>query len=437
MKAKPSPGWPPLLFIVVNMEIQSLTSRQILDSRGRPTIETTVYLDTGDSGTAAVPSGASTGSHEAVELRDGNNDVYLGQGVTQAVDNVTGPIAKALKGTDVRDQRTVDTVMLELDGTVNKSSLGANAILSVSLAAMRANASLQKQPLWRAIQQTFDLPEVDPKKLPRPMMNIINGGKHADNGLAIQEFMIVPEGKTEAERIERGSNIYHVLKKILHEQGLMSLIGDEGGFAPRLPEDAAALELLVKAVTAAGYTLPDDVGLAIDFASESFYNAASKRYQFGSTKGGVTAVGMVGILDEWLTRFPIISYEDPLAEDDWEGWADLTKKLGRKVMIVGDDLFVTNRNRLQRGITSDIANAILIKPNQIGTLSETIDTMISAQEAKYATVVSHRSGETDDTFIVDLATATAAPFLKAGAPARGERVAKYNRLLAIEQELRA
>lgn len=419
------------------MEIQTITSRQILDSRGRPTIETTVHLDTGDRGTASVPSGASTGSHEAIELRDRDARVYLGQGVLTAINNVTGPIAKSLKGLDIRDQRAIDRTMLELDGTVNKSALGANAILSVSLAAMRANASLQKQTLFRAIQQSYELPDIDPKRMPRPMMNIINGGKHADDGLAIQEFMIVPDGATMAERIERGSNVYHILGKILKEKKLSSLIGDEGGYAPRLPEDMAALELLVEAVAAAGYTMPTDMTLAIDFASQSFYDASSKRYQFGKTKGGLTAVGMVGVLEEWLQKFPMISYEDPLAEDDWEGWTDLTKKLNGKVIIVGDDLFVTNRSRLDRGVSAGAANAILIKPNQIGTLSETIETVVAAQEANYTTIISHRSGETADTFVADLAVAVAAPFIKAGAPARGERVAKYNRLLAIEQELTA
>jgi len=419
------------------MDIQSITARQILDSRGQPTIETTVHLDTGDSGTASVPSGVSTGSHEALELRDGDPKSYLGQGVLTAIKHVTEPIAKALKGLDVRDQRAIDQVMLELDGTVNKSSLGANAILSVSLAAMRATASLQKQSLFRTIQQTYDLPEIDVKRLPRPMMNVINGGKHADNGLTIQEFMIVPDGKTMAERIERGTVVYHQLGKLLKEKTLSTLVGDEGGYAPRLAEDAVALELLVQASTQAGYTLPEDIGLAIDFASQSFYDPATKRYQFGSTKGGLTAVGMVGVLAEWLKKFPIISYEDPLSEDDWDGWADLTKKLGKKVTIVGDDLFVTNRSRLERGISNGVANAILIKPNQIGTLSETIDTILAAQTANYTIIISHRSGETADSFISDLAVAVAAPFIKIGAPARGERVAKYNRLLAIEEELSA
>lgn len=419
------------------MEIQSLTSRQILDSRGLPTIETTVHIDTGVSGTASVPSGASTGSHEALELRDQDPTKYRGQSVLKAVDNVLGPIQKALKGKDVRDQRAIDQAMLELDGTVNKSSLGANAILSVSMAAMRANAALQKQSLFKAIQQTYDLPAADPEALPRPMMNVINGGKHAEGGLKIQEFMIVPNGATVAERIERGVNVYHVLKTLLHERKLSTLIGDEGGFAPKLAEDELALQLLVEAITAAGYHAPDDLALAIDFASSTFFDAASERYQFGSIKGGLNATGMVGVLSEWLEKYPLISYEDPLAEDDWAGWAMMTEKLRNKVMIVGDDIFVTNANRLQRGIQEHVGNAILIKLNQIGTVSETIDTITAAQAAGYTCVVSHRSGETSDAFVSDLAVAVRAPFLKAGAPARGERVAKYNRLMEIEQELLA
>lgn len=419
------------------MEIQSISSRQILDSRGKPTLETTIGLDTGDFGSAAVPSGASTGSHEALELRDGDAAHYDGLGVQTAIDHVTGPIAKKLKGMDVRDQRAVDQALIDLDGTVNKSKLGANAILSVSLAAMRASAAMQKQPLYKAIQDSYDFPEIDSARLPRPMMNIINGGKHADDGLLIQEFMIVPNGKTVAERIEQGTKVYHALAKTLKTEGLTNLIGDEGGFAPHLAADVAALEQLIKAIAAAGLSCPDDIALAIDFASSTFYDQVSKRYLFGPTKGGVTAVGMAGILAEWLETYPLISYEDPLAEDDWAGWTDLTTKLGSKVTIVGDDLFVTQRGRLERGIKEGAANAILIKPNQVGTLTETIDAIQVAQAAKYTVVISHRSGETLDTFISDLAVAVGAPFLKAGAPARGERVAKYNRLLAIEQELSA
>ncbi|MEK7537555.1 MAG: phosphopyruvate hydratase [Patescibacteria group bacterium] len=417
------------------MTIQSITSRQILDSRGHPTLETTVHLDTGVSGTAAVPAGVSTGSHEACELRDGDAKRYFGQGVLKAVANVTGPIAKAWQGQDVRDQRALDRMIIELDGTVNKSALGANAMLSASLAAMRANAALQRQPLYRGIQQTYDLPAIDPQRLPRPMMNVINGGRHAAGGLIIQEFLVVPNGATVAERIARGAAVYHALGQLLRDQQLSTLVGDEGGYAPRLPEDSAALDALSKAILAAGYATPADVGLAIDFASSTFYDPATQRYQYGSTKGGLTAVGMGGLLAEWLDRYSIMSYEDPLAEDDWDGWADLTKKLRQRVMLIGDDLFVTNRSRLARGQAARVANAILIKPNQVGTLTETIDTILAAQEGKYTIVVSHRSGETLDPFVSDLAVAVRAPFLKAGAPARGERVAKYNRLLAIEEEL--
>lgn len=419
------------------MDIQSITSRQILDSRGQPTLETTVNLDTGVSGSASVPSGASTGIHEALELRDGDQAHFLGQGVTKAMANVTGPIAKALKGQDVRQQQAIDAIMLELDGTVNKSNLGANSMLSVSLAVMRAKAAMLNQTLYTAIRETFELPEIDPKRLPRPMMNVINGGKHADDGLIIQEFMIVPDGQTVAERVERGSIVYHTLGKLLKARGLHTLVGDEGGFAPNLPNDVAALDLLVEAIRGAGYTAPTDIALAIDFASSTFYDAASERYQFGSTKGGLKSTGMIGVLEEWLSTYPIISYEDPLAEDDWAGWADLTAKLGSQARIVGDDLFVTNQHRLTRGINERVANSILIKPNQIGTLTETMTTISTAQAAQYTVVVSHRSGETLDSFVSDLAVAVGAPFLKAGAPARGERVAKYNRLLAIEEELQA
>jgi enolase len=419
------------------MQINDITSRQILDSRGNPTLETTVFVDTGVSGTAAVPSGASTGSHEALELRDADPAVYRGLGVTKAIANVLGPIARAVKGLDVRDQRAIDKAMIDLDATVNKSALGANAILSVSLAAMRANAALQKQPLYKTIQQTFELPEIDIDALPRPMMNVINGGKHADDGLVIQEFMIVPDGKTVATQIERGVNVYHVLGKLLKDRQASTLIGDEGGFAPRLANDEEALKILVEAITAAGYQAPSDVALAIDFASSTYFDSASQRYQFGPTKGGLNATGMTGILEEWLQAYPLISYEDPLAEDDWDGWAIMTKKLGKNIRLVGDDLFVTNASRLERGIHSHVANSILIKPNQIGTLTETIDTILAAQVAHYDVIVSHRSGETSDDFVTDLAVAVQAPFLKAGAPARGERVAKYNRLLAIAEELTA
>ncbi len=419
------------------MNIASITSRQILDSRGNPTLETTVELDTGAVGVAAVPSGASTGSHEAVELRDGDPKRYGGKGVEQAVAHVTGPIAKALVGQDVREQREIDRTMLELDGTINKSKLGANAILSVSLAAMRAHALLEHQPLYRMIQRAFDFPAIDPATLPRPMMNVINGGLHADSGLKIQEFMVVPDGKTAAERIERGVTVYHKLGELLTAKKLSTALGDEGGYAPRITDDATAATFLVDAIQASELSAPDDVALALDMAATTFYDRATQRYQFGQTTGGLTNVGMIGVLKEWLDKFPLLSIEDPLAEDDWEGWSDLTKQLGKKLTLVGDDVFTTNVGRLERGIAAGAGKDILIKPNQVGSLSETIDAILKAQAAKYTVIISHRSGETVDSFVADLAVAVGAPFLKAGAPARGERVAKYNRLLQIERELTA
>ncbi len=417
------------------MKITSLTSRQILDSRGHPTIETTVLVDIGVSGTAAVPSGASTGSHEAVELRDDNPRDYNGQSVHNAVSNVTGIIAKALTGTDVRDQRAIDRHMIELDGTMNKAKLGANAMLSVSLAVARAHAALDRQPLYRSLQESFGFPQIRPKKLPRPMMNVLNGGRHADNGLKVQEFMVIPDGATVATRVARGVDVYHALGKILHEQKLSTLLGDEGGYAPRLSSERAALDLLVKATKAAGYTMPKQVALGLDLAASEFYNAGTGRYDFGETDGGLASVGMIGTVQEWLRHYPLLSIEDPLAEDDWEAWTDLTATVPVGTLLVGDDLFATNKSRLDRGIDAKAANAILIKVNQIGTLTETMDTILRAQEAGYAVIISHRSGETTDSFIADLAVAVGAPWLKAGAPARGERVAKYNRLLAIEEEL--
>ena len=419
------------------MTIESITSRQILDSRGNPTIETTVYLDAGVSGTAAVPSGASTGSHEAVELRDNLPKQYNGLGVLNAVNNVTGPIAKALKGLDARDQRLIDRTMIELDATVNKSSLGANAILSVSLATARAAAALNKLPLYRSLQQTFEFPDPNAKHLPRPMMNVLNGGRHADTSVKTQEFMVVPNGKTVAERVERGVAVYRTLGKMLKEQKRSTTVGDEGGYAPNLPNDEEGLKLLTTAIKESGYRAPQDVALALDLAASEFYDPATQRYAFGPNAKGLAGVGMIGLLEDWRGKYPLISVEDPLAEDDWQSWTEATAKFGSKLMVVGDDLFVTNVDRLDRGIAAKAGNAVLVKINQIGTLSETIDTIIRAQAAKYTVIISHRSGETSDSFIADLAVAVGAPFLKAGAPARGERVAKYNRLLEIEQQLRA
>lgn len=419
------------------MVIQSITSRQILDSRGHPTLETTVHCDAGISGTAAVPSGASTGSHEAVELRDDNPQEFGGLGVRRAMANVTGPIAKALVGQDVRQARLIDQTMIDLDGTVNKSSLGANAILSVSLAAARARANLAKQPLYRSLQSEYEFPDIDAHHLPQPMMNILNGGKHADTAVKIQEYLILPAGDSVAQRIIRGAAVYQQLKTILHQQKLSTLLGDEGGFAPALQNDEQGLALITQAIEAAGLRWPDEVALGLDLAATEFYDTATQRYQFGDVGGGLAAAGMVGRAQEWLAKYQLRTIEDLLAEDDWQGWTDATALIGGHTTLIGDDLFVTNKARLERGVTAKAANAILIKLNQIGTLSETMDTIHFAQDHQYAVVVSHRSGETMDDFIADLAVAVGAPWIKAGAPARGERVAKYNRLLAIEQELTA
>lgn len=419
------------------MNITEITSRQILDSRGRPTLETTVHLDTGTSGTAAVPSGASTGTHEALELRDGRSKRYGGLGVQVAVKNVMGPITKALKGQDIRELRAIDQRLIHLDGTVNKSKLGANAILSVSLAAARAAAGLEHLPLYQLIQKVFDFPAIKADKLPRPMMNVLNGGRHADTELKIQECLILPNGKTTADQVERGVMVYRALGELLAAKHLRTTVGDEGGFAPAIKDPAVALDFLMKAITAAGYQAPRDIGIGLDLAASEFYSAMTERYAMGDTKGGLTADGMIALISEWTKRFPIQTLEDPLAEDDWNGWKTLTQKLGKQQAIIGDDLFVTNVHRLQRGVDSQVANAILIKPNQVGTLSETIDAIQAARAAKYQVIVSHRSGETSDDFISDLAVAVGAEWLKAGAPARGERVAKYNRLLAIADELAA
>lgn len=416
------------------MQIESISSRSILDSRGRPTLETTVQVNTGVSGTAAVPSGASTGSHEAVELRDGGQQ-YGGYGVAKAVKQVIGPIAKALKGQDVRDQRVIDQRLIELDGTVNKSKLGANAILSVSLAVARAAAALQRLPLYTWINQRYELPSISSRRLPKPMMNVINGGRHADTEQKIQEFLIIPQANTVASQLEQGTDVYRALSEVLASKHLRTTVGDEGGFAPAVADPGIVLELMTKAITQAGYQSPTEVAIGLDLAASEFYTAKTKRYAIGQTKGGLAVTGMISLIENWVDRFPILSLEDPLAEDDWEGWQTVTAKLGQRCRLVGDDLFVTNVHRLQRGIDSQAANTILIKPNQVGTLTETIETVLTAQAAKYTVVVSHRSGETNDDLIADLAVAVGASFLKAGAPARGERVAKYNRLLSIAAEL--
>jgi len=416
------------------MHIETITSRQILDSRGNPTLETRVTLDTGDQGTASVPSGASTGAHEALELRDGGES-YGGRSVLTAVKNVTGPIAKVLKGQDVRDQRAIDQAMIEADGTVNKSALGANAILSVSLAVARAHAALERKPLYESIRASFGL-EVQASRTPAFMFNILNGGKHSDNGLKVQEYLVIPEGDNAAERLERGVAVYASLWTLLHTRQLSTLLGDEGGFAPSLKDDRQALELIVEAINGAGLKPGHDVWLGLDMAASTFYDAGKDRYVFGP-EHGLSATGMMGVIDEWRQAYPIKTIEDPLAEDDWANWTDLTAKVGETMTIIGDDLFVTSVQRLDRGIDAHAANAILIKPNQIGTLSETVAAVERARAAGYKVIASHRSGETTDDFITDFAYAIGADYLKAGAPARGERVAKYNRALAIEAELRS
>ncbi len=419
------------------MRIKSITAREILDSRGNPTIEAHVVLKNGVVGVGAVPSGASTGTHEALELRDGDKKRYGGKGVLKAVRNVNGPIAKLLRYRDVREQRKLDAAMIEFDGTKNKSSLGANAILAVSLASARAAAAASKLPLYRYIEKSFTL-HVSRFTLPTPMMNILNGGVHADSGLAIQEFMVVPHSRLLRERVRIGSEVFHALRSILKEKGFQTQVGDEGGFAPKLGDNEKAFAMIVEAIRAAGYKLGDDVSLASDFAASEFYDKKKKAYHLVGPHTGWTGDRMMRQIDRWVHKYPIISLEDPFAEDDWEHWAMITKlaKLRwKKPLIVGDDLFATNMKRLERGIKEGVGSAILVKLNQIGTLSETIDCVQLAQKNKYKVIISHRSGETADTFISDLAVAVGAEYIKTGSLSRSERVEKYNRLMEIEREV--
>ncbi len=410
--------------------IVGVRAREILDSRGNPTVEAEVTLETGIKGRAAVPSGASTGAHEAVELRDGDRDRFLGKGVLRAVENVNTTIAGALLGFEAREQLDIDRTMLELDGTPNKRNLGANAILSVSMAAARAAALENHMPLWRylAIGGQADL-------LPVPMMNILNGGAHAPNNVDIQEFMVMPVGaESFAEGLRMGVEIFHHLKKVLTTQGKNTAVGDEGGFAPDLASNEEAIELVLRAIEAAGYRPGEDVVLTLDAAATELFEDGEYvlRWSSGERRD---AAGMVEYWTEWVDKYPISSLEDPLDENDWHGWKQLTSSLGDRVQIVGDDLFVTNVDRLEQGIRDDTANAILIKVNQIGTLTETFETMRVAREAGYKSVVSHRSGETEDTLIADLAVATGAGQIKTGSASRTDRVAKYNQLLRIEEQL--
>lgn len=408
--------------------ISAIGAREILDSRGNPTIEVEVLLADDSFGRAAVPSGASTGAFEAHEARDGDKSRYLGKGVRQAVTAVVDTIDEALSDVDATDQRTVDNLLIDLDGTENKKRLGANAILGVSLANARAAADSFNLPLYRYLGGP------NAHVLPVPLLNIINGGAHADNGVDIQEFMIVPLGaESFSEALRWGAEVYHHLKKLLSEKGLATGLGDEGGFAPDLPNNRAALDLISEAVKLAGYELGSEIALALDVASTEFFNEATGKYSFEGTER--TAVEMISYYSELIANYPLVSIEDPLAEDDWSGWTQITAELGERVQLVGDDLYVTNPARLQKGIDHKAGNAILVKVNQIGTLTETMDAVSLAQRHGMKAIISHRSGETEDTFIADLAVATNAGQIKTGAPARSERVAKYNQLLRIEEEL--
>ena len=407
-------------------EIVDVTAREILDSRGNPTVEVEVMLDGGAVGRAAVPSGASTGAHEAVELRDGDKSRWLGKGVSKAVGNVNSTIAREVMGLDAADQATLDHALIALDGTPNKSKLGANAILGVSLAAARAAADAHALPLWKWIGGA------GARTLPAPMMNILNGGAHADNGLAFQEFMVFPLGFDRfGDALRAGVEVFHHLKKILADQGLVTAVGDEGGFAPRVSGVKQAVELVLQAIEKAGYAPGKQVFLALDAAASEFFK--DKKYTVDGQKK--SADEMVALYKDLTKSYPIVSIEDGLAEDDWDGWKSLTTALGKSTQLVGDDLFVTNVTRLREGITKGIANSILIKVNQIGTLTETLDAIAMARDAGYGAVISHRSGETEDTFIADLAVATGVGQIKTGSASRSDRIAKYNQLLRIAEEL--
>jgi enolase len=413
------------------MEIIKVVGREILDSRGNPTVEADVHLADGSIGRAAVPSGASTGEHEAVELRDGDKKRYLGKGTRKAVDNIRDEIAPAVTGLDASEQPVIDRKMIELDGSPNKGRLGANAILAVSMGAARAEADSQGTPLYRY------LGGVQANLLPVPMMNILNGGAHADNSVDPQEFMIVPYGAEKfSEGLRWGAEVFHTLKGVLKSRKYSTSVGDEGGFAPNLKSNEEALEAVVEAIQKAGYKPGEQIGIALDPAASEFYDASKKKYVFKkSDKSERTSGQMVEFWVKWVEQYPIVSIEDGMAEDDWDGWKTMTEALGKKIQLVGDDLFVTNTERLAKGIEKGIANSILIKVNQIGTLTETLEAMRMAADAGYTSVASHRSGETEDAFIADLAVATSAGQIKTGSASRTDRIAKYNQLLRIEEEL--
>ena len=415
-------------------KIKTVEAWEILDSRGNPTVRASVTLEDGSVGTASVPSGASTGSHEALELRDGGTR-YGGKGVLKAVANINGPIAKAVKGMEAADLRLIDAKMIALDGTENKAKLGANAILAVSLASAHAAAAAAELPLYSFLRKAYFLP-LKKYVLPIPMMNVLNGGAHAGWTVDFQEFMIVPMQKTMAERVRCGAEIFHALGKILKEKGFDTGKGDEGGYAPTLGGNETAMKVVVSAMTKAGYKPGAEVAIALDPASTEFYDAKSKRYILKADEKTLTSEQMIKLYAKWQTKYPLISVEDGLAEDDWENWIKFTNDHGANLQLVGDDFFVTNVKRLKQGIEKGAANAILIKLNQIGTLSETMDAIAMAREAKYNVVISHRSGETADTTIADLAVAVNAEYIKTGSLSRSERVEKYNRLLEIEREIK-
>ncbi|MBX2914907.1 MAG: phosphopyruvate hydratase [Cyclobacteriaceae bacterium] len=411
--------------------IEGIHARQILDSRGNPTVEVDVVTESGAFGRAAVPSGASTGTHEAVELRDGDKKTYLGKGVLKAVDNVNNKIAAEIVGLDVFDQNLIDKVMIELDGTTNKGKLGANAILGTSLAVAKAAAMEAGQSLYRYIGG------VNANTLPVPMMNILNGGSHADNSIDFQEFMVMPVGAdTFSEALQMGAEVFHTLKKVLHDQGLSTNVGDEGGFAPNIKSNEEAIEIVIKAIEKAGYKPGVDIFIALDPAASEFYDPKTKLYHFKKSSGKkLKPEEMAAYWTNWSKKYPIISLEDGMAEEDWAGWKTLTDSIGDKVQLVGDDLFVTNVDFLQKGIDKGVANAILVKVNQIGSLTETINAVNLAKRNSYKSIMSHRSGETEDSTIADLAVALNTGQIKTGSASRSDRMAKYNQLIRIEEEL--
>ena len=407
------------------MKIKDVRAREILDSRGNPTVEVDIILENGIVGRAAVPSGASTGEREALELRDGDKNRYLGKGTLKAVANVNGPLRDLVIGMDAEDQKELDLAMIKLDGTDTKSKFGANAILGVSLAAMKASAINKGMPLYKYIGSGT--------KLPKPMMNIINGGAHADNKLDFQEFMIIPERDTIHERVRVGAEVFHNLKKVLNEKGLATGVGDEGGFAPNLKSNSEGFELIIEAIKRAGYVPGVDVNLAIDVAASEFYHDG--KYELTGEERSLTTDELIDFYEELVTKYPIISIEDPVDENDWEGFKKITERLGNKIQLVGDDLFVTNKKCLQKGIDMHAGNAILLKVNQIGTITETLETIELAKKNGYKTIISHRSGETEDTTIADLAVGLDLGQIKTGSMSRTDRICKYNQLMRIEEEL--